>query len=401
MIELLAAPEPPVVFFCPLCGWEIDFGPDPREGARGQVPHVPGSLRAATRRRRLDPRAPGAVTSLDEARSVNLALWNEWTRIHERSQFYDVAGFKAGRSSLKPLERAELGDVDGKTPAASAVPLRPRHAQLGAAGRHRHAGVDFSDEAIALARRLADEVGLAGRASFVQSDVLELGVAPGGPFDIVFVSYGAIEWLPDLERWAASRRRQPQARRRLLHGRDPSAGDASSKRRPITDVRIAYPYFPDREPDPRRGRGLVRRPRRARRNRSLLRLAAQPRRGRRARSSAPGCGSSTCTSSPTRCSPSGAWMEPRDGWYWLPDDSGGLRTDHPLPLLHQGDPAGLTRAAHDRPASARPPGPVATPRPWRDRPAQLPAAGFGGVLAKETSSLALSSPCGSTGLAID
>jgi rubrerythrin len=32
----------PVVFFCPLCGWEIDFGPDPDEGAERKCPMCPG-----------------------------------------------------------------------------------------------------------------------------------------------------------------------------------------------------------------------------------------------------------------------------------------------------------------------------------------------------------------------
>jgi rubrerythrin len=32
----------PVVLFCPLCGWEIDFGPDPEEGTERKCPTCPG-----------------------------------------------------------------------------------------------------------------------------------------------------------------------------------------------------------------------------------------------------------------------------------------------------------------------------------------------------------------------
>ncbi len=32
----------PVILFCPLCGWQIDFGPDPAEGAEGKCPMCPG-----------------------------------------------------------------------------------------------------------------------------------------------------------------------------------------------------------------------------------------------------------------------------------------------------------------------------------------------------------------------
>jgi rubrerythrin len=50
MVERVAASESPVVFFCPLCGWEIDFGSDPREGAQGKCRMCPGrfALRLAS-----------------------------------------------------------------------------------------------------------------------------------------------------------------------------------------------------------------------------------------------------------------------------------------------------------------------------------------------------------------
>ena len=35
-------PAAPVVLFCPLCGWQIDFGPDPAEGAQGKCAMCPG-----------------------------------------------------------------------------------------------------------------------------------------------------------------------------------------------------------------------------------------------------------------------------------------------------------------------------------------------------------------------
>jgi hypothetical protein len=42
------------------------------------------------------------------ARAANLRLWNAWTRVHEKSAFYDVEGFKAGATSLWPLEHRLL-----------------------------------------------------------------------------------------------------------------------------------------------------------------------------------------------------------------------------------------------------------------------------------------------------
>ncbi len=140
----------------------------------------------------------------DEARRANLALWDAWTRVHENSEFYDVAGFKEGRSSLWPLETEELGPYVG--PDTSLLHLQCHFGLDTLSWARRGAavvGVDLSGEAIGLARRLADKVGLSGRATFVEADVYDAPRHLGGRrFDVVFVSWGAIEWLPDLERWA-------------------------------------------------------------------------------------------------------------------------------------------------------------------------------------------------------
>src|SRR5665648_254472 len=95
-----------------------------------------------------------------KARAANLRLWNAWTRVHEKSAFYDVEGFKAGATSLWPLELEELGPLvhEGTT----LLHLQYHFgmdtlswARLGA----DVVGLDLSDEAMGLARRLADEVG--------------------------------------------------------------------------------------------------------------------------------------------------------------------------------------------------------------------------------------------------
>jgi SAM-dependent methyltransferase len=54
------------------------------------------------------------------------------------------------------------------------------------------------------ARRLAGELGLADRASFVHADLYDAPAAipEGATFDMVYVTWGAIVWLPDIYRWA-------------------------------------------------------------------------------------------------------------------------------------------------------------------------------------------------------
>jgi SAM-dependent methyltransferase len=129
----------------------------------------------------------------------NRSLWNGWTRLHAHSEFYDLESFKAGRSSLKPIELAEVGDVRGK----SLLHLQCHFGQdtlswarLGATVT----GVDFSDEAISLARALSAELHIPAR--FIQSNIYDLRAALDDRFDIVFTSYGVLSWLPDLDAWA-------------------------------------------------------------------------------------------------------------------------------------------------------------------------------------------------------
>ncbi|MBA2447931.1 MAG: hypothetical protein H0V51_07895 [Chloroflexi bacterium] len=52
--------------------------------------------------------APGAY------QAANHALLEEWAAINYGSANYDVVGFKAGGSRLRPYEVEEVGDVAGK-----------------------------------------------------------------------------------------------------------------------------------------------------------------------------------------------------------------------------------------------------------------------------------------------
>ena len=136
---------------------------------------------------------------MDERIAANRRLWDEWARINQDSALYDLAAFRAGETSLKPIELEEVGPVAGK----SLLHLQCHFGQdtlswsrMGA----KVTGVDLSPEAIARARALAAELKLDAR--FICSDVLALDALGDEQFDIVFVSYGALIWLPDLDRWA-------------------------------------------------------------------------------------------------------------------------------------------------------------------------------------------------------
>ena len=136
----------------------------------------------------------------DEHRELNRRWWDERVPIHIASEFYDVAAFKAGGTTLCPFELEEVGEVAGK---------RLLHLQchfgldtLSWARRGASVvGLDFSEPAVAAAHRLASGTGLDG--TFVAADLYDAEAALGGErFDIVYTGRGALNWLPDLRRWA-------------------------------------------------------------------------------------------------------------------------------------------------------------------------------------------------------
>jgi 2-polyprenyl-3-methyl-5-hydroxy-6-metoxy-1,4-benzoquinol methylase len=142
------------------------------------------------------------VTHGDAAdwRELNRANWDDRVPVHLASEYYNVAGFRSGVSSLRPFESAEVGDVTGKRllHLQCHVGLDALSwARLGA----QVIGLDFSEPAIKAARSLAADLGI--DASFVVADVYDAVTALAGQrFDVVYTGTGALVWLPDMTRWA-------------------------------------------------------------------------------------------------------------------------------------------------------------------------------------------------------
>lgn len=133
------------------------------------------------------------------AHEANRRHWDEVTPVHARSRFYDVDAFLAGRCTVGPVERAAVGDLRGKRLLHLQCHFGLDTLSFARLGAAEVTGVDFSDVALSEARRLTERLGLADRAQFVRSDVLELSL--DARFDIVFTSHGTIGWLSDLRRW--------------------------------------------------------------------------------------------------------------------------------------------------------------------------------------------------------
>ncbi|MEM7223404.1 MAG: class I SAM-dependent methyltransferase [Pseudomonadota bacterium] len=131
---------------------------------------------------------------------TNRQLWDGLVEAHAASDFYDVAGFKAGGCSLGALERREVGSVEGKR----LLHLLCRFGLDSLSWARQGAtvtGIDISDQAITLARSLAQECGLA--AQFHRGEVFETPDLVGAArYDVIYMSWGAVIWVSDFPRLA-------------------------------------------------------------------------------------------------------------------------------------------------------------------------------------------------------
>ena len=177
----------------------------------------------------------------------NRKLWDAWTAIHTTGSFYDVDRFRSDPSDLRiaPWEREEVGSVEGKTLLHVQCHFgldTLSFARMGA----QVTGVDFSEPAIAFARELAAEVGLADAARFVASNVYDLPTSSlaGERFDVVYTSRGVVCWLPDIERWGeiVASFLKPGGLF-YIHEAHPMLWVVDDAQRAPNDLHLAYPYW--------------------------------------------------------------------------------------------------------------------------------------------------------------
>jgi SAM-dependent methyltransferase len=176
----------------------------------------------------------------------NRDVWDAWTKVHERSAFYDLEGFKRGGVRLRDYEIAEIGPVEGKDLLHVQCHFgidTLSWARLGA----RVTGADFSERSVELARSVAADIGIDAR--FVVSNVYDLPANLDGDFDIVYTSGGVLGWLPDIRAWAKV----------VAHFVRPGGIFYIAEVHPVIEafqtegvapgeLRLEYPYWEHREP---------------------------------------------------------------------------------------------------------------------------------------------------------
>lgn len=183
---------------------------------------------------------------------TNRANWDD--RVAGHLVGYDTDGFVADPHRISGVVSDDLPLMAPHLPGGSVVGLSLAHlqchigtdtlsfARLGA----RVTGIDFSGEAVAAARILAERTGLEAR--FVQATVEEAATQVHERFDVVYTSIGVLVWLGDLTAWARTIRAllKPGG---LFYIREthPMAMTLDPER---TDgvLAVSYPYFHSAEP---------------------------------------------------------------------------------------------------------------------------------------------------------
>ena len=109
---------------------------------------------------------------MDAWTAANRANWDDRVPIHRASAFYDVEGWMAERPGPRPWELKVLGDVAGLDLVHLQCHFGLDTLAFANAGA-RVTGVDFSGDAIEVARELATSAGLADRAQIGRASCRE------------------------------------------------------------------------------------------------------------------------------------------------------------------------------------------------------------------------------------
>jgi SAM-dependent methyltransferase len=142
------------------------------------------------------------------------ASWNEATKAHNAHKRDQAAFFRAGGSTLYAEEQALMARALGVESDGLRDALRGQRllhvlcnsgqdtlswARLGA----DVTGVDLSDEAVAFARALSADSGIAGRFVHSEAQTYLHDSVDDGAFDVVFGSYGCLPWIAELPHFFA------------------------------------------------------------------------------------------------------------------------------------------------------------------------------------------------------
>lgn len=144
----------------------------------------------------------------------NLDNWNDRAAIHANGGYGDLAAFAANSQKISSPVQRDLKVIAPFLPDHSVKNQRLLHLQChigndtiswARLGAHDVYGLDFSANALAYARKLAQKANVP--VTYIQGDArFAADAMPNqkGYFDVIVTSVGTITWLPELESWAKS-----------------------------------------------------------------------------------------------------------------------------------------------------------------------------------------------------
>ncbi|WP_028465120.1 class I SAM-dependent methyltransferase [Nisaea denitrificans] len=142
---------------------------------------------------------------MDKFQAANQQKWNELAEVHYTSagSDYGVEDFLSGTEGARDLHKTELEEL-GSVKGLDILHLQCHFGLdsllLARKGAKSVTGLDFSPVAIKQARELAERAGI--DAAFIEGNVYDAPELVQGTYDLVYVSWGTICWLPDIEAWA-------------------------------------------------------------------------------------------------------------------------------------------------------------------------------------------------------
>lgn len=122
-----------------------------------------------------------------------------WGKLSKDHYIAFKKSLSEGRHRFNPYIREELGCLSGKKIIHLQCNTGADTILLARMGKGA-VGVDLAPDNIMYARKLAEDLGV-GNIGFIESDIMELIEKHNEKYDVVFVSEGAICWLPDLMKW--------------------------------------------------------------------------------------------------------------------------------------------------------------------------------------------------------
>ncbi len=135
--------------------------------------------------------------------NMNREAWNEAMPYHKRGRKINLEkAFKdPNYNVLDPIEKEKLLKIGIKD--KDVVHLSCNNGieliSIVRLGANRGVGYDISDEAIKEANLFSKIAG--ANCKFIQSDVYDLESQNTGTFDLLYISVGALAWLPDMSRF--------------------------------------------------------------------------------------------------------------------------------------------------------------------------------------------------------